>query len=106
MRGIRRLQWVWRLPRRCLILLARVYQAVLSPYIGRHCRFLPTCSNYFIEAVEKRGAVVGTLKGLWRICRCNPLCRGGYDPVDPADREDAAGGGEEAGRVSPPGPSA
>ena len=70
------------LPGRGLIGLARLYQAMLSPLIGRQCRFYPTCSNYFIQAVEKRGAVVGTLKGLWRICRCNPFCKGGYDPVE------------------------
>ncbi len=67
---------------RGLIVLVRLYQAALSPLIGRQCRFQPTCSNYFIEAVEKRGALVGTLKGLWRICRCNPFCKGGYDPVE------------------------
>jgi putative membrane protein insertion efficiency factor len=43
---------------------------------------LPTCSCYAIEAVEKRGVVIGTLKAMWRILRCNPFCRGGYDPVD------------------------
>ena len=67
---------------RALIVLVRLYQVALSPLIGRQCRFQPTCSAYFIEAVEKRGALVGTLKGLWRICRCNPLCKGGYDPVE------------------------
>ena len=46
------------------------------------CRFVPTCSEYALEAIERRGAVVGTLKALWRILRCNPLCRGGYDPVE------------------------
>lgn len=46
------------------------------------CRFAPTCSEYALEAIEKRGALIGTLKALWRILRCNPLCRGGYDPVD------------------------
>lgn len=46
------------------------------------CRFAPTCSEYALEAIEKRGVVVGSLKALWRILRCNPLCRGGYDPVD------------------------
>ena len=70
------------LPARAMIALVRTYQGVLSPLIGRHCRFLPTCSNYFIEAIEKRGVLVGTLKGLWRICRCNPLTKGGYDPVE------------------------
>lgn len=46
------------------------------------CRFAPTCSEYALEAIEKRGVVVGSLKALWRILRCNPFCRGGYDPVD------------------------
>ena len=70
------------LPGRAIIALVRIYQAVGSPLIGRQCRFQPTCSSYFIRAVETRGAVVGTLKGLWRICRCNPFARGGYDPVE------------------------
>ncbi|GAH46333.1 unnamed protein product [marine sediment metagenome] len=70
------------LPRRALVLLARLYQITLSPLIGRQCRFVPTCSEYFIEAVEKRGAVRGTMLGMWRILRCNPFSRGGYDPVD------------------------
>lgn len=46
------------------------------------CRFVPTCSEYALEAIEKRGAFVGALKAFWRILRCNPFCRGGYDPVD------------------------
>jgi putative membrane protein insertion efficiency factor len=45
------------------------------------CRFLPTCSEYALEAIETRGLLVGGLKATWRILRCNPLCRGGYDPV-------------------------
>lgn len=52
------------------------------------CRFLPTCSEYALEAIEKRGPLVGTLKALWRIVRCNPFCRGGYDPVDDGARAD------------------
>ena len=67
--------------RRALILLVRLYQHTLSPLLGGQCRFVPTCSNYFIEAVRKRGAVRGLLLGLWRICRCHPFGRGGYDPV-------------------------
>jgi hypothetical protein len=66
-----------------LIGLARLYQATLSPLIGRHCRFQPTCSNYFIEAVRLRGPLVGTALGIWRILRCHPFSRGGYDPVPP-----------------------
>ena len=69
-----------RLPSLAVIGLVRLYQMTLSPIIGRQCRFRPTCSQYMIEAVEKYGAVKGTSKGLWRILRCNPFCRGGYDP--------------------------
>ncbi len=69
-----------RLPSYWLIGLVRLYQITLSPYLGRQCRFHPTCSHYFIEAVQKYGALRGSLKGAWRICRCNPFCRGGYDP--------------------------
>ncbi len=69
-----------RLPARLLIGVVRLYQWLLSPMLGRRCKFEPTCSAYFIEAVRKYGAVRGTLRGLWRICRCNPWNRGGYDP--------------------------
>jgi len=67
---------------RTLILLVRLYQGTLSPILGRQCRFVPSCSEYFIQAVRKRGALRGGLMGLWRILRCNPFSRGGYDPVD------------------------
>lgn len=56
------------------------YKVTLSPLLGRHCRFEPTCSSYFRQAVEKHGAVRGSLKGLARICRCHPWHPGGYDP--------------------------
>jgi uncharacterized protein len=69
-----------RIPTLVLIALVRVYQWTLSPIVGRQCRFQPTCSHYFIGAVEKYGAIRGSLKGIWRICRCHPFCRGGYDP--------------------------
>ena len=68
------------LPSRILIGFVRLYQICLSPVFGRQCRFHPTCSNYFIGAVEKYGPLKGSLRGLWRICRCNPFCKGGYDP--------------------------
>jgi putative membrane protein insertion efficiency factor len=63
-----------------IVLCVRLYQLTLSPIVGRQCRFQPTCSNYMIGAVEKHGALRGGLKGLWRIVRCNPFCRGGWDP--------------------------
>ena len=69
------------LPADLLVLLVRLYQGTLSPLLGGQCRFVPSCSNYFIEAVRRRGAIVGALLGLWRILRCHPLSKGGYDPV-------------------------
>ena len=64
-----------------MIRLVRLYQAVLSPLIGRQCRFIPTCSEYFIQAVAKHGPLRGAFMGLWRIGRCHPFTKGGYDPV-------------------------
>jgi putative membrane protein insertion efficiency factor len=71
------------LPSRCvaslLILLVRLYQCTLSPFLGQQCRFHPTCSHYFIAAVQKHGPLRGTMLGVWRICRCQPFCQGGDD---------------------------
>ena len=63
--------------------LIRVYQEVLSPLKFPTCRFYPTCSNYCYEALRIHGALKGSLLGIWRILRCNPFSRGGYDPVPP-----------------------
>ncbi|MFN7814191.1 MAG: membrane protein insertion efficiency factor YidD [Planctomycetia bacterium] len=62
-----------------LIGAVAVYKVCLSPLLGRHCRFEPTCSVYFRQAVEKYGAVRGSLRGLARICRCHPWHPGGHD---------------------------
>ena len=64
-----------------IVLFVRLYQCALSPFIGPCCRYIPSCSEYMILAVQKRGALRGVLLGLWRILRCNPFCKGGYDPV-------------------------
>jgi uncharacterized protein len=77
---IRLLHHVFSLPGLALIGLVRVYQWTLSPLVGGQCRFSPTCSNYFIEAVRKYGAVRGALRGVARICRCHPFHPGGEDP--------------------------
>lgn len=58
----------------------RLYQIFLSPFLGGRCRFYPSCSHYFIQAVEKYGPIQGAMKGLLRICRCHPFHPGGYDP--------------------------
>ena len=73
-------QIVLRLPGFLAILLVRTYQKVLSPLLGPNCRFHPTCSEYFIQAVRKYGFVVGAAKGLRRITRCHPGNPGGHDP--------------------------
>ncbi|WP_245590207.1 membrane protein insertion efficiency factor YidD [Desulfobulbus elongatus] len=69
------------MPGRCLIALFRGYQYFVSPLFPPSCRFVPTCSQYAIEAVAKYGAIRGTGLALWRIARCHPFSRGGYDPV-------------------------
>jgi putative membrane protein insertion efficiency factor len=62
--------------------MIRFYKKFLSP-LKRHpvCRFYPTCSSYAIEAFEKRGFFAGMILTVYRILRCNPFCRGGFDPV-------------------------
>ncbi|HAP34332.1 MAG TPA: membrane protein insertion efficiency factor YidD [Lachnospiraceae bacterium] len=68
--------------KRFFIASIRFYRKYISRLKGRStCRFTPTCSQYAIEAIEKYGAVKGGLLALWRILRCNPFCKGGYDPV-------------------------
>ena len=69
------------LPKRALLWLIRFYRAALSPYHRPCCRFTPTCSQYALEAVEKYGALKGGYLAVRRILRCNPFCKGGYDPV-------------------------
>ena len=67
--------------KKILIAMIRGYQKYISPAFPRHCRFEPTCSQYAIEAIEKHGLWKGTGLAAWRILRCNPFCKSGYDPV-------------------------
>ncbi len=69
-----------KLPGLVLIGAVRCYQIFLSPLLGQNCRFVPSCSSYFIQSVRKYGAIRGALRGMWRICRCNPFTPGGFDP--------------------------
>ncbi len=64
-----------------LIGLIKFYKKAISPYKRSRCRYIPTCSSYAIEAIQKYGPVKGTYLGAKRIARCNPLHEGGYDPV-------------------------
>ncbi len=70
--------------KKALIFLIRTYQVTISPRFSRgSCRFYPTCSQYAIEAIELHGVFKGVLLAAWRILRCNPFSKGGYDPVPP-----------------------
>ena len=64
-----------------MIWLIGLYRKFISPIKPPCCRFTPTCSAYAIEAFQKRGFFIGLILTVWRILRCNPFCRGGYDPV-------------------------
>ena len=64
-----------------MIWLIRLYQKYISPLKPPCCRFTPSCSSYAIEAFKKRGFFAGFILTTYRILRCNPFCKGGYDPV-------------------------
>ncbi len=68
-------------PRLVLLALLRGYKWALSPILPPSCRYLPTCSEYAAEAVDRYGAVRGSAMAMWRVLRCHPFVRGGYDPV-------------------------
>jgi putative membrane protein insertion efficiency factor len=61
--------------------LIKVYQFTLSPFFGKQCRFIPTCSQYGIEAIQKHGALKGSWLTIKRILRCHPWGGSGYDPI-------------------------
>lgn len=61
--------------------MIRFYQKAISPYLGKNCRFIPTCSQYAYEALEKYGVIKGGYLAVRRILRCHPFSKGGYDPV-------------------------
>jgi hypothetical protein len=66
------------------ITLIRMYQLVLSPWVGQHCRFHPSCSNYAIEAIHTHGSFKGIYLAARRLLRCHPWHEGGFDPVPQA----------------------
>ena len=67
--------------KKVLIGIIRFYRKHISPRKAPSCRFNPTCSQYGLEAIERFGALKGGVMTIWRILRCNPFGRGGYDPV-------------------------
>ena len=67
--------------KKLLIYMIKFYRKYISPMKSTKCPYIPTCSSYALEAVAKYGALKGGLLTLWRILRCNPFSKGGYDPV-------------------------
>lgn len=70
--------------KKILILLINFYQKHISSWFEKrniHCKYYPTCSEYTKQAIEKYGALKGSIKGFYRILRCNPFSKGGYDPL-------------------------
>ena len=76
-----RKEWFGVAPKLLLLWLLRGYKRVLSPLFLPSCRYVPSCSEYAIEAVERFGAVRGSALTIWRLLRCHPFVRGGFDPV-------------------------
>ena len=67
--------------KRILLAMLRFYKRSISPLLPNACRFTPTCSEYAMEAIQKHGALKGTGLAIWRVLRCIPFSKGGYDPV-------------------------
>lgn len=67
--------------KRVAMLLIRGYQKGISPFLPPSCRFFPSCSEYGYQAIEKYGIIRGGAMAVWRVLRCNPFGKGGYDPV-------------------------
>jgi putative membrane protein insertion efficiency factor len=67
--------------KKILIFLIKSYKKYISPVLPKSCRFYPTCSEYAIGAINKYGVLKGSIKSMYRILRCNPFNKGGYDPV-------------------------
>lgn len=65
-----------------IIALVHAYRFIISPVLPHSCRYNPTCSQYMLDAVKKKGFIKGTLLGVWRVLRCNPWGGDGYDPVE------------------------
>jgi putative membrane protein insertion efficiency factor len=69
-------------PRRVAILPIRIYQRLISPLFGQRCRYYPSCSEYAVQAIQRFGILRGLVLAGWRLLRCNPWSRGGFDPVE------------------------
>lgn len=73
-----------RMAKNCALILLRGYKWAISPLLPPSCRYVPTCSEYAAEAIELHGVLKGSALAAWRLLRCHPLAKGGYDPVPEA----------------------
>jgi putative membrane protein insertion efficiency factor len=60
----------------------RLYQRLVSPALGQHCKYYPSCSEYAVQAIGRFGILRGLILAAWRLLRCNPFSHGGFDPVE------------------------
>jgi uncharacterized protein len=88
-----------RFPKTLLLTLLRGYKRALSPFLPPACRYVPTCSDYAAEAIERHGAFRGSVMAIWRVLRCHPFVRGGYDPVPVSMKDATAAGPPDCGTV-------
>lgn len=73
--------------KKIIFLCIKFYQKFISPFLGKNCRFIPTCSSYTYEAIEIHGIIKGLYLGIKRIMKCHPYNKGGYDPVPPKNNK-------------------
>jgi uncharacterized protein len=79
------------IPKQVLLALLLCYKRAISPMFLPSCRYVPTCSEYATEAIDRYGALRGSAMAIWRLLRCHPFVKGGYDPVPPINAESNAG---------------
>jgi hypothetical protein len=79
-----------RAMRKALVALLRGYKWALSPLLLPACRYVPTCSEYAMEAVDRYGIVRGGCLAIWRVLRCHPFVKGGFDPVSHSRHDGSA----------------
>src|SRR5579872_6418424 len=77
--------WMNQNPKKIILFLLRAYKWAISPMLLPSCRYVPSCSEYAMEAVDRYGAARGSLMAIVRVLRCNPLAKGGVDPVVEAE---------------------
>lgn len=72
--------------KKIILFFIKFYQICISPFLGKNCRFIPTCSAYTYEAIEIHGIIKGVYLGVKRILKCHPYNEGGYDPIPPKNK--------------------